>query len=139
MNYERYKKWKQENIEHYKNYQKQYYEKNKEKVLEQQAEYTKAYRKTKMGRAVSLVSNYKKHDRKHGRGEGDLTAEWVVTNILSQPCVHCGETDWTKIGCNRIDNTKPHTMDNVEPCCFHCNCVLSGKREHKRENGRFVK
>lgn len=139
MGNERWENWKLKNIEHYKKYQKQYYDSHKKQILEQQCEYTKNYRKTKMGRAVMLVNNYRRHDRKHNRGEGNLTPEWVVDNIFSKPCVHCGETDWAKIGCNRIDDSKPHTMDNVEPCCFHCNCVLSGKRVHKRgDNGKFI-
>ena len=52
-----------------------------------------------------------------------------------------GKEGWQVIGCNRIDNSKPHTMDNVEPCCLECNrnkyfdeirkkvyqCTLDGK------------
>lgn len=136
---EYYKKFKETHKEELKLYLHQYYLDNKEELLTKQKELTKEYRKTPMGRAVNLVNNYKRHDRLHNRGEGDLTPQWVVENILSKPCAHCGETDWTKMGCNRLDNSKPHTMDNVEPCCFKCNCVLSGKREHKRENGRFSK
>ena len=54
----------------------------------------------------------------------DFDAKWIVDNIYSKTCTHCGESDWHKLGCNRLDNTKPHTKDNVEPCCQHCNCVL---------------
>lgn len=86
----------------------------------------KYYKNTLLGRANVLNSSYKASDKKYNRGEGDLTSKWIVDNILSKPCVHCGETDWHKLGCNRLDNSKPHTMDNVEPCCFHCNCVLGG-------------
>lgn len=63
-------------------------------------------------------------DRGFGKDALDFDSEWMIENILLKPCVHCGETDWTKIGCNRIDNTKPHTKDNVEPCCRNCNCKL---------------
>lgn len=72
-------------------------------------------------RANQLLQAYNKEDSKRGRGEGDLTAKWIVENIFSKPCVHCGKTGWEVIGCNRIDNSKPHTMDNVEPCCKECN------------------
>lgn len=88
---------------------------------EYQIKRLKEYNKTPMGRACYLVNRYKSSDREHNRGECDFDARWVVENIFSKPCVHCGETDWTKLGCNRLDNSKPHTMDNVEPCCGKCN------------------
>ena len=28
-----------------------------------------------------------------------------------------------KIGCDRVDNSKGHTKDNVVPCCITCNTV----------------
>ena len=102
-------------------YYKQWYAKNREKMLE----YMKEYQNTPMGRALSLLNQYNIADKKRGRGKGDLTAKWIVENIFSKPCVHCGETDWRKIGCNRIDNDLPHTKDNVEPCCWECNHRLS--------------
>ena len=80
---------------------------------------------TKKGRASTLLNAYNHKDEKQGRGKGDLTSEWIVENIFSgQKCAHCDETDWTKLGCNRLDNSKPHTMDNVEPCCKKCNDEL---------------
>lgn len=91
---------------------------------EQFADYQIQYRKTPIGRASRLLGNYNATDKTHGRGKGDLTASWILENILSQPCAHCGKTGWDIIGCNRLDNTKPHTMDNVEPCCLECNKKL---------------
>lgn len=79
---------------------------------------------TPIERAKYLVDNYKHQDKLYKRGEGDLTAKWVLENIFTKPCAHCGETDWHKIGCNRLDNTKPHSKDNVEPCCAECNVEL---------------
>lgn len=109
----------------------EYYQQNKEQILERHkqnqnsiTEYTKKYRKTAMGRANMLLQRYKQSDKKCGRGECTLTAKWIVENIFTKPCAHCGETDWYEIGCNRLDNTKPHTMDNVEPCCGKCNVQL---------------
>lgn len=84
----------------------------------------KKHTNTKMGRAAYLLNGYNKEDEKRGRGKGDLTAKWIVDNIFSKPCVHCGESDWRKIGCNRLDNSKPHTKNNVEPCCKECNDKL---------------
>lgn len=86
---------------------------------------------TPNGRASTLLNAYNQMDKKHKRGKGDLTAKWIVENIFSQPCAHCGVTGWDIIGCNRLDNSKPHTMDNVEPCCFECNNKLHEKEMMK--------
>lgn len=98
----------------------EYYRNNREDRLS----YHKEYTKTKMGRASYLAAAYDREDRKYNRGECDFDAKWIVENIFDKPCVHCGETDWRKIGCNRLDNSKPHTKDNVEPCCGKCNLLL---------------
>ena len=122
--------------EYYKNNKdihKKYYSKNKEKIIEYQNEYQKEYDKTPMARANSLLGAYKTADKKRGRGEGDLTARWIVENIFTKPCAHCGKTGWKVIGCNRLDNSKPHTIDNVEPCCYECNVKLAGIE--MRKNG----
>ena len=92
---------------------------------ERQREYFRQYLKTPLGRAHDLLGTYRVEDRKRDRGECTLTAQWIVDNIFTKPCAHCGETDWRKIGCNRLDNSKPHTEDNVEPCCQSCNSRLA--------------
>lgn len=119
-------------------YNAEYYQTNKEKIVEHNTEYRKAhkdkyaeynaeYYKTPMGRAANLVNRYKTVDKKYNRGECTLTARWVVDNIFTKPCHYCGESDWTKIGCDRIDNSKPHTPDNVVPCCGECNIKRNRK------------
>ena len=96
--------------------------------------YDEKYLKTKNGRAHSLLGAYRVSDTKYGRGECTLTAEWIVDNIFTKPCVHCGETDWRKIGCNRLDNSRPHTPDNVEPCCKNCNDKLGRAELDKKQS-----
>ena len=109
-----------------KDYFKEYQNENKDKLRN----YLKEYRKTKIGRAVYLCDNYRREDKLHGLGECTLTPEWIVENIFSgQKCVYCGEDDWTKLGCDRIDNDKPHTPDNVVCSCWECN--------NKRKNTDF--
>lgn len=131
-----YKKNKEEQLEKCKEYR----EHNREKLAANKKKYyldnrdiflkkRKKYSKTPIGRACYLVNAYKKADKNANRGKGDITAEWIVKNIFSQPCHYCGESDWTKIGCDRIDNSKPHTMDNVVPCCYECN-VKRGRKEY---------
>ena len=101
-------------------------------------EYRKKYINTPIGRASNLISAYNKADRDSGRGRGDLKAKWVVENILSKPCTHCGKEGWKIIGCNRLDNTRPHTMDNVEPCCRSCNAKLAASEEASIENRKKI-
>lgn len=100
-----------------KEYQHQYYLENREKKLKKDADYYK----TPIGRATRLLESYNTQDRIHCRGKGDLTREWIIENIFTKQCAHCEKTGWDVIGCNRIDDTKPHTKDNVEPCCEDCN------------------
>lgn len=93
---------------------------------------TAKYRSTPIGRANNLLKNYRREDKKNNRGNCTLSAEWIVNNIFSgQVCTHCGESDWRKLGVNRIDNSKPHTPDNCEPCCYRCNVRLYGEESSK--------
>jgi hypothetical protein len=96
------KKWYDTNKEHHKNKQNVYYT-------------------TEIGRANTLANSYKTADKENGRGEGDIDGKWIIENIFSKSCVYCGEDNWTKLGCDRIDNSKPHTKDNVVCCCGECN------------------
>ena len=84
-----------------------------------------------MGRAFYLLSAYNQLDKKYNRGKGDLTAKWIVENIFTKKCAYCDKEGWDVIGCNRIDNSKPHTKDNVEPCCLEHNLKVSGGRPKK--------
>ena len=88
---------------------------------------------TQNGRASTLLNAYNTMDKKHNRGKGDLTPKWIVENIFTKPCAHCGIEGWNVIGCNRINNDLPHTKDNVEPCCKECNDML-----HKKEIEKIV-
>lgn len=143
-NKEKIAEYYQANKEKKLEYQAEYYQANKEKVLEQQAEYRKTnkekkleyqteYNATPIGRAIYLLGGYRRSDKKYNRGECALTPQWIVDNIFAKPCHYCGETDWRKIGCDRIDNDKSHTEDNVVPCCGECN-----KKRGTMEYNEFV-
>lgn len=125
---EQYKANKDRKLEYQAEYRKantekiaEYYKINKEKIAEYNAEYYAEYHSTPIGRATHLLSDYKRKDKKYNRGDCTLTSQWIVDNIFSKPCHYCGESDWHKIGCDRIDNSKAHTEDNVVPCCSECN------------------
>ena len=119
--------------------QKQYYQEHKDEILEYQRQYRqehkeemvenkKQYRKTPIGRACYLIPRYKRSDKEHNRGECTLTTQWMIDNIFSgQRCFYCKESDWRELGCDRIDNSKPHTPDNVVTCCTRCNKKRNNK------------
>lgn len=129
---ERQRRWAKENP----NYAFEYRKKNKDKIQkkhkewienhpeyesEYRSKYQPEYRSTKKGRAKHLLSLYKEKDKKYNRGECTLTSDWIVENIFTKSCHYCGETDWKKLGCDRLDNSKPHTADNVVCSCAECN------------------
>lgn len=88
------------------------------------------YRSSKKGRATSLLHSYRQKDELRNRGECTLTADWIVENVFSgQCCNYCGESDWMKLGVDRIDNELPHTPENCVPCCWDCN--------NKRKNTEY--
>lgn len=92
--------------------------------------YMGEYRNTPKGRAKMLIANYVRNDRNNGFGNViDFDSEWMVENIMNKSCAHCGKTGWKIIGCNRLDNSKGHTKDNVEPCCRECN-ISQGATEY---------
>ena len=87
----------------------------------------KKWHSTKEGRANNLANAYKQLDRNARRGESTITPQWIIDNIFTSKCYWCGEDDWKLLGCDRIDNTKPHTEDNVVCCCVNCN-IERGRR-----------
>lgn len=134
---ERHKRYHQEHPEYNKQYyqenreellerSKQYYQENREKISERQKQYHRQYQQTQYGRATNLLGGYRYMDRLKGY-ETDITSEWIVDNIFTSRCYYCGETDWMKLGTDRIDNTKGHTMDNCICACAQCNAERQDK------------
>jgi len=134
-----YQKHKSQVSEYNKEYSKKYREENRDLLLEKKREYyskqehidernkyMEKYNQTQIGRAANLASSYHQMDKKSNVGETTITKEWIVDNIFTKSCVYCGEKDWEKLGCDRIDNKLPHTPTNVVPCCGKCN-VKKGK------------
>lgn len=91
----------------------------------------KRYRSTKIGRAKSLLHGYKREDKIYNRGECTLTEEDMY-RLWEQCCYWCGETDWLKLGADRLDNSKPHTKENCVCACWKCNTERS--IEYLKEN-----
>lgn len=100
---------------------KEFYQKNRDKELEQ----AKKYRSTKIGEANRIANAYRRSDIRYGR-ENNIDGQWIVDNIYTDVCFYCGENDWHKLGCDRIDNSIGHIIGNVVPCCKKCN-IKRGK------------
>lgn len=64
-------------------------------------------------RLGSIKSNAK------GRGYNFNLTEEEVEKIIEKPCFYCGKE--YSDGIDRIDSTKPYTIDNCVPCCSICN------------------
>lgn len=109
--------YRKNNKEYYTQYNAEWLQNNKE----ERAAYRAEYYSTQFGRANSLLNGYRRSDKERNRGECTLTEDWIIEHIFSKPCNYCGETEWTKIGCDRKDSSIPHTPDNCVPCCKHCN------------------
>ena len=110
------KEYKANHKEERRDWERQNYQKNRERTRR----YYRDWYRTKEGKATHLARFYKWDDRKKGH-ECDLTSEFILNEILSKPCFYCGETDWHKIGMDRVINSLGHLQNNVVPCCCSCN------------------
>lgn len=90
---------------------------------------------SKMYRAKYLLYNYKKEDKLYGRELPDFDSKWIVENIFTKPC-KCGESDWHKLGCDRIDNSIGHIKSNVVSSCLHCNMIKPKEDKWKAKYSR---
>ena len=116
------------NKEEIKAYKKKWYQDNKTTIKEKSREQYKHRKTTKEGRALNLLCSYRESEKRHNRGECTLDKDWIVKNILNSTCIYCGETDWTKLGCDRIDDNLPHTSENCVCACKDCNVDRYYKR-----------
>lgn len=95
---------------------KQYKKERKEEI----AEYFKQWYSTKFGYASKVRNTNLRNDRKYGRiciNEDPLPTVEQYIELLSQPDHYDGnQYDFFEMGLDRIDNSKPHTLDNVVPC-----------------------
>ena len=121
-----------------KRHSKQEEKRNKKKeVVKRQPTETEL----KVKKAKTIVYRYNYIDKQRFGTTGDLDYKWVIKNIFNHKCTYCEESDWKKLGCDRIDNNKPHTKDNCICACGRCN-VLRGDKfsvEDMKEIGAVIK
>ena len=101
--------------------QKRYRAAHKVELQKKNKENCRKYYNTFSGRSRNLVHKYTQSDIEENRGDCTLTPVWIVENIFTSSCVYCGDSDWKHLGCDRIDNTLPHTPENCVCSCGICN------------------
>lgn len=131
---------KEERLKYYKQYRQDHKEERLEYYRQYNLEHKKEreqYRKTPYGRATIIAGSNKAEDRKRGFDTSqNVDAQWIVDNVFSgQCCIYCGESSWTKLGCDRIDNSLPHIASNIVPCCRKCNCSRQDLRTVEEQMG----
>lgn len=104
-------------------YSKKYASDHKIEISEYQKDYRKQYLDTKEGLATQKAASYYHQDKRKGRdlGQFNITKDYIIEHIFSSKCIYCGESDWRKLGCDRIDDKKAHSQDNVVCSCYNCN------------------
>ena len=70
-------------------------------------------------KASKMISSYRIKDLRNFQIDFKLDRAWFIENILNKNCFYCNDSE--NIGCDRIDNSKPHYIENVVPCCYICN------------------
>lgn len=130
------KQYRQKNkkaiAEKMKQYMKQWYAENKKAIAEQnkrwrtenkerRKQYMKQWRTTLKGYCISIRNNNIQNDRKYGRIGDELPSNYPTIEdymeLLQMPDFYDGKQyHFTEMGLDRIDNSKPHTLDNIVPC-----------------------
>ena len=113
------KVYRSNNIERRKQVKNAWNKKQKKKT----SAYNKEYYSTIKGLAKRRRNHYLYEDKYYGYDNGPtVSAEWIEENILKgHSCIYCGDSDPTHLGCDRIDDNKGHTSDNIVCACPVCN------------------
>ena len=114
---EYHKKYNESNKNKINEYSKKYYNDNKEYILK----YYKEKHLTLLGHCYSVRKSNISEDRKYGRVGDNLPDNYPkledYLEILQQPDFYDKKQyHFSEMGVDRIDNNKPHTLDNIVPC-----------------------
>ena len=111
--------YRAEHVEKRQNYKKEWNKRKKEHT----SDYNKSYYETLLGLARRRRNHYVYEDKKAGHDTAQtVTYKWIIENILTdKSCIYCGDSEKEHLGCDRIDNSKGHTPDNIVCACPICN------------------
>lgn len=124
--------YRKNNVEKRKEVKAAWNKKNKA----QQSAYNKEFYNTIPGMASRRRSHYLADDKEKGFDTAQtVTAEWIAENILTASCIYCHDAEPYHLGCDRIDENKGHTPDNVVCACPVCNWERS---LHKMSVEEFI-
>ena len=70
-------------------------------------------------RTSRMLGAYRLSDKKKSL-HCDIDIE-TMRKIISNECVYCGDVE--RVGLDRVENSIGHTVSNVVPCCYVCNCA----------------
>ena len=91
-------------------------------------ERSKRYEQTDKGRAIGLAKAYRTIDKNKGH-ENNVTQKYILDFIFNATCVYCGTKE--RLGCDRINNSIGHTIDNCVPSCGDCNIMRGDRFTHE--------
>lgn len=137
------KEYRKNNADKRKRIKATWNKENKEKM----ARYNQEYYQTIPGMAARRRSHYLADDKEKGFDTTQtVTVEWIAENILTASCIYCHDTEPYHLGCDRIDESKGHTPDNVVCACPVCNWERSLQKmsveefvEYRKTHPRFKK
>lgn len=128
------KKYRAEHKDYFREYMKNWEREHKE----ERKQYAKARdnsiannkrRATISKRANALSQDYRYSDIARGfNTDNNVEGQWIEENIFPAGCIYCGDKDWKHLGCDRIDNSIPHTQENCVCSCGICNVERQGRK-----------
>lgn len=116
---------REQKLEYQKKYREEHPEKHKQWLSdneEHRMKYAKMYYASLRGYSVRLRGSNLKYDCKRGFfKKSDIPANYPTVEdyirLIQQPDHYDGKYyPFNKMGVDRIDNDKPHTLDNIVPC-----------------------
>ncbi len=124
--------YRKNNVDARKRVKAEWNKKNKTKT----ATYNQEFYQTITGMASRRRNHYLYDDKEKGFDTAQtITAEWIAENILTGSCIYCHDSEPYHLGCDRIDESKVHTPDNVVCACPICNWERSLQ---KMSVGEFI-
>lgn len=115
------KTYRENHLDQHAAAQKRYRERHKDELQEINKKQCRKYYYSQSGRAIQLIHKYYQSDLEENRGECSVTKQWILDNIFNSKCLYCGDSNWKHLGCDRIDDSLPHTEDNCVCACGICN------------------